>query len=327
MNKLRLSVILAVALVACGRETTGTAADAGAYTDKADRRGASLQSKVMAPPPAPPMAVSAGFSGVEPREESMAAAQAGRTAGIQAATFDATGTDALQGVNYSTTAAASTMIIRTGQAFIEVDKVDPAMLKVRQLVAQVGGYITNSSISGGKDQVRQASIEIKIPNTKYDQAVGSLSSIGKVETVNSNAQDVGEEFVDVSARVANARRLEERLIDLLAKRTGKLDEVLRVERELARVREEIERYEGRLRYLTARVAVSTLTVNIHEPAPIIEPGRNPIAEAFRRAWQNFVAMIAAVIASLGVLIPIGLIGVGGWIGYRRWLKAQRPLTA
>jgi Domain of unknown function (DUF4349) len=327
MNRVRLSVILAVALVACGRNTTGSAADSVTYTDKADGRRASLQSKVVAAPPAPPMTASAAFSGVETREEGMAAAQAGRVDGNRAATFDASGTDALQGVNYSTTAAASTMIIRTGQAFIEVEKVDPAMLKIRQLVAQVGGYITNSSISGGKDQIRQASIEIKIPNTKYDEAVGSLSSIGKVETVTSNAQDVGEEFVDVSARVANARRLEERLIDLLAKRTGKLDEVLRVERELARVREEIERYEGRLRYLTARVAVSTLTVSIHEPAPIIEPGRNPIAEAFRRAWQNFVAMVAAVVASLGILIPIGLIGIGGWIGYRRWVKANGQLAA
>ncbi|HJP86537.1 MAG TPA: DUF4349 domain-containing protein [Gemmatimonadaceae bacterium] len=322
MNTVRIALVLAAALVACGREKM-TATDSVGYVDHAD---GSLQSKVASPPPAPPVAAAAAFTGGEAREESMATAQRGRLAANQIAAVDATAADALQGVNYSTTAAASTMIIRTGQAFIEVDKVDPAMLKIRQLVAQVGGYVTNSSISGGKDQVRQASIEIKIPNTRYDEAVGSLSSIGKVETVNSNAQDVGEEFVDVSARVANARRLEERLIDLLAKRTGKLDEVLRVERELARVREEIERYEGRLRYLTARVALSTLTVNIHEPAPIIEPGRSPIAEAFRRAWQNFVAMVASLIASLGVLVPIGLIGIGGWIGYRRRLRTHRPLT-
>src|SRR6185312_10131570 len=156
--------------------------------------------------------------------------------------------------------------------------VDPAILKSREIAAQVGGYITNSTISGGKDQMRQATLEIKIPNTKYDQAVGSLSTIGKVETVNSQAQDVGEEFVDVTARVANAKRLEERLINLLANRTGKLDEVLRVERELARVREEIERYEGRLRYLSSRAAMSTLSVTVHEPAPILgnEPGENPI---------------------------------------------------
>src|SRR3954462_3188899 len=230
--------------------------------------------------------------------------------------------DPLQGINAGAT--APTMVIRTGQAFIEVEKVDPAILKIRQLAAQVGGYITNSSMSGGKYQMRQATIEVKIPSPRYDEAVGTLSNIGKVETVNSQAQDVGEEFVDVTARVTNARRLEERLIARVANRTGKLLEVLRVERELARVREEIERYEGRLRYLGARVAMSTLTITVHEPAPIIgnNPGENPITTALRRAWRNFVALIAGFIASLGVLIPLGLLTFVGWLAYRRWKRSN-----
>ncbi|HEY8852209.1 MAG TPA: DUF4349 domain-containing protein, partial [Gemmatimonadaceae bacterium] len=228
--------------------------------------------------------------------------------------------DPLQNVNAGS--AAPTMVIRTGQAFIEVDKVDPAILKIRQLAAQVGGFITNSSISGGHDQIRQATFELKIPASKYEQAADLLSTIGKVETVTSTAQDVGEEFVDVTARVTNSRRLEERLINLLANRTGKLDEVLRVERELARVREEIERYEGRLRYLSARVALSTLTITVHEPAPILgnSPGENPISAALRRAWKNFVAVVAGSIAALGVAIPLALLGLAGWLGYRRWKR-------
>jgi len=317
MRTIVLALILAGGLVACkDKQQFNDKTDAVTGGAPVEEQAATRQSKAMAPPVAATMAYGA-VSGVA----SEVAATSDATAPARLAPQSS---DALQGVSYATT-AANTMIIRTGQAFIEVDKVDPAILKVRQLVTQAGGYITNSSISGGHDQIRQAAIEIKIPNTKYDEAVGSLNSIGKVETVSSNAQDVGEEFVDVSARVANARRLEERLIDLLARRTGKLDEVLRVERELARVREEIERYEGRLRYLSARVAMSTLTINVHEPAPIIEPGRSPIADAFRHAWQNFVGLVAAMIASLGVLIPIGLIGLGGWIGYRRWLKGQRPI--
>jgi type IV secretory pathway VirB2 component (pilin) len=228
--------------------------------------------------------------------------------------------DPLQNINAGS--IAPSMVIRTGQAFIEVAKVDAASLKIRQLAAQVGGYITNSSISGGRDQIRQATFELKIPAAKYDQAADLLSTIGKVETVTSTAQDVGEEFVDVTARVTNSRRLEERLISLLANRTGKLDEVLRVERELARVREEIERYEGRLRYLSSRVALSTLTITVHEPAPILgnSPGENPIASALRRAWKNFIAVIAGSIAALGVVIPLVLLGLAGWFGYRRWKR-------
>lgn len=214
---------------------------------------------------------------------------------------------------------APSMLIRTGSASIEVDKLDPAILKVRQVASQLGGYIANSSIVGGRDQVRSATLEVKIPAAKYDQAVGALAGIGKVESVNTSVEDVGEEFVDINARVANAKRLEERLVNLLATRTGKLEDVLAVERELARVREEIERSEGRIRYLKTRAAISTLSVTVHEPMPILgqNPGDNPIVGAFKQAWRNFVGFVAWLIASLGVLIPLGVVLGGGWYAYRR----------
>ena len=214
---------------------------------------------------------------------------------------------------------APTMVIRNGQASIEVDKLDPAIAKIRQLAAQLGGYVGNSSVVGGHDQVRSATLELKIRAQRFDQAVNGLGNIGKVESVNATAEDVGEEFVDIAARVNNAHRLEDRLIALLATRTGKLQDVLSMERELARVREEIERYEGRLRYLKTRAAVSTLSITVHEPVPILGQslGENPIAAAIRQAWRNFVGFIAACIASLGVLIPLGVLVIAGWLGYRK----------
>src|SRR5439155_1557826 len=114
-----------------------------------------------------------------------------------------------------------------------------------------------------------ASLEVKVPAERFDEALAGLAPIGKLESVNVNAEDVGEEFTDVTARVENARRLESRLIQLLATRTGKLKDVLDVEQELARVREEIDRYEGRLRYLRAHAALSTFTIYVHEPLPIV----------------------------------------------------------
>ena len=321
MKAAALLLILPCAVYACQGEGSSSS---DSTTITANRLG--LQSKTLSQPGSTTAARAAsgtGFFGTAaspaPPESEFSAASADHGA-PQPSTAD----DALQNVNAATAPVPTTMVIRVGQAFIEVDKVDPAILKIRQLAAQVGGYITNSSVSGGRDQIRQATLELKIPAPKYDQAVGSLSTIGKVETVNSTAQDVGEEFVDVTARVNNARRLEDRLITLLNTRTGKLDEVLRVERELARVREEIERYEGRLRYLSSRVATSTLTITVHEPAPILgnNPGENPIAHALRRAWKNFIALVAGVIASLGVVIPLALVAVAGWVGYRRWRRRQ-----
>ena len=184
--------------------------------------------------------------------------------------------------------------------------------------------MASSGIETGKNQLRQAEIELKIPAARFDEALSGLTPIGKLESVNVDAEDVGEEFVDVSARMDNARRLERRLIDLLATRTGKLKDVLDVERELARVREEIDRYEGRIRYLKAHTAMSTLRVSVHEPLPVVgTAGKSVMGEAVTQAWRNFVVLVALTVQGLGVILPVGLVAGGAWFVMRR----RRTLTA
>lgn len=226
------------------------------------------------------------------------------------------------------TAAIPAMIIRTGVATVQVDSLEPAIARVRQLAQGLGGYVANTSQQGGERETRRATLELKIPARRFDEALRGLNPLGEVESVQVTTEDVGEEFVDVTARVANARRLETRLLELLQNRTGRLEDVLAVERELARVREEIDRFEGRLRYLRTRVAVSTLTVNLHEPHPVVGdyPGANPIPDAFRQAWRNFVGFVAGFISSLGILVPLGVILWVAWLLLRR-IRWRRRRTA
>ena len=216
--------------------------------------------------------------------------------------------------------SAPAMIIRTGNASIEVDSLEPAVARVRLLAQRVGGYVANTAMQVGREALRSATLELKVPANQFDQTVTGLAPIGRVESVNIRAEDVGEEFVDVTARVGNSRRLEERLLQLLATRTGRLEDVLHVERELARVREEIERYEGRLRYLRTRVATSTLVVTVHEPAPIVGAyrGSSVIGSAFRQAWRNFMNLSAGLIASLGIVLPLTALATLAWLVLRRF---------
>ena len=175
------------------------------------------------------------------------------------------------------------MVIRTGTASIELDSLDTGLVRATSLARQLGGYVGGTTFQGGRDQVRQATLEVRVPADRFDQLVSGLRGFGKVESVNVTAQDVGEEYADLEARAANSRQLEQRLIDILRTRTGKLADVLTVEQELSRVREQIERMEGRLRYLKARSAMSTLSISLHEPYPIGNPGSSPILEAFEHA--------------------------------------------
>ena len=297
---------VAAALIACGE--TDTSQSSGSF----GRPGAQTEEgaqdlKVMAPAPAPPPVASVG------------AVAGRREAAADAANQQAPGRDPSQ-VRVTDSAATPSMIIRTGNATIEVDSLEIAMQQARDLAQRLGGFVANTQLSSGRDQVRSASMELKVPAARWNDVVSGLKPLGKVEALNEFAEDVGEEYVDVTARVQNAKRLEARLIELLANRTGRLSDVLTVERELARVREEIERYEGRLRYLRTRAAMSSMMVTVHETFPVVSArGESGVlGDAFKTAWRNFVSFIAAIISFSGILIPLAAIGFLAWLAWRKW---------
>lgn len=217
---------------------------------------------------------------------------------------------------------ASRLIVRTGQASIEVDSLERSTAELRRIVQRAGGFVADASVQSGRNQLRSATLELKVPASRFDELTEGLEPLGRLQYVNIGAEDVSEEFVDLTARVANGRRLEDRLVELLRTRTGRLQDVLSVERELARVREEIERMQGRLRFLKTSAQLSTLSVNLYEPAPIVasHPGRNVIAEAFKTALRNFVGVLAGTIASLGFVVPVVVLGWGALVLGKRYRR-------
>jgi hypothetical protein len=259
------------------------------------------------------------------REEMMArrvAAAAAPPAAVMASPANAAAIGDAGGITLGSplppTDPSGAMLIRNGRATVEVRRLDDAVSRLRQTATQLGGFVANTAILGGKDEHRSATLEIRVPSAQFDAAISALASLGKVESVAASVQDVGDEYVDLGARVANARHMEARLVEMLARRTGNLSQALTVEQELRRVREEIERYDARLKWLERRTSLSSIEITLREPMSVLDQrGPSPIAEAFGEAWRRAVAVLAWGIAALGILIPLGLvIGVGVLI-YRR----------
>ncbi|HEY2027413.1 MAG TPA: DUF4349 domain-containing protein [Gemmatimonadaceae bacterium] len=221
---------------------------------------------------------------------------------------------------------SGTMLVRQGEASVEVKRLDDGVATLRQTAAQLGGFVANVALSSGKDERHTGTLQVRVPSAKFDALIAALSSLGRVESISSTVEDVGGEYVDLEAREANARHMEARLLEMLSQRTGKLSEVLSVEQELRRVREEIERYDARLKWLARRATLSSLDVTIHEPLPLIDrrPGPGPLAEAFAQAWQRAVAVVAFMIAALGILIPLGAVVAVGVVLTRRILRPGSP---
>jgi hypothetical protein len=221
---------------------------------------------------------------------------------------------------------AERKIIRNGSLELEIKALDEALTRIRTETEKTGGYVTNESQGKDEYDVRHGSITCRLPAGKLDSVLQLFQSLGRVESVNVTAEDITEQYFNLEIRLRNQRQLEERFIRLLDKPGNKVTDLLEVEREVARVRGEIDELEGRKRFWDSQVAFSTLTVQLHEPRPVIagEGGGvwDTLKTALRDAGENLVGTIAWFIAALGVILPAWLVL---WILWRLWkaLRARR----
>ena len=134
------------------------------------------------------------------------------------------------------------MLIRTGDASVEVDSLELGVAGLQSLIARVGGHVGNTGYSGGRGQMREASLQLRIPSARFEEVQTGLGDLGTVEYFNVAVQDVGEEYVDMTARLENGRRLERRLVELLATRTGKLEDLGYIHADARRALNELDRH-------------------------------------------------------------------------------------
>ncbi len=154
---------------------------------------------------------------------------------------------------------------------------------------------------------------MRIPQGKAGGLLEKLRAMGRVTNEHSNGEDITEEYVDVEARLTNMRASETRLQDLLSRKTQKLAEVLAVEKELTRVRGEIDAFEARKRVWDVLTALETIQVELVEPAGMFPSLRrlwNPIRTAMAEAAVTFAESLRSLIIFLGQVLPwAGAVGV------------------
>ncbi|MDE2802508.1 MAG: DUF4349 domain-containing protein [Chloroflexota bacterium] len=164
---------------------------------------------------------------------------------------------------------ADRKIISTGNITVEVEDVESAVTAVEAFVDSVGGYVEVLSRSGG-DEFERASITIRVPQGQFASAYDRIRQLGEVLNEHQGSEDVSEQFIDLEARLNSAKREEQSFLSLLG-RANTVSDVLTIERELARVRSDIERYQGQLDFLSRRVDLSTIWVElVPEEGPFIE---------------------------------------------------------
>ncbi len=119
-------------------------------------------------------------------------------------------------------------------------------------------------VSAPSDAGRSLTATLRIPAQQLDAAMAELKKLGRVEDESQGGEEVTQQYVDMKARLANGIQTEQRLTEILRQRTGKLQDVLKVELEIDRVRGEIEQMQAEKKELSKRVAFATLNTTVKE---------------------------------------------------------------
>ena len=117
--------------------------------------------------------------------------------------------------------------------------------------------------SGGPERQR-ASMTVRVPQGQFDPALQRIEALGEVQSRNEGAEDVSEQFIDLEARLKSSLREEQSLLPLL-ERTETVSEVLAIERELTRIRVDVELFQGQFNFLERRVDLATIAVSLFPP--------------------------------------------------------------
>jgi hypothetical protein len=156
------------------------------------------------------------------------------------------------------------MIIRTAELALITKDFDNARSAVEAILKRHRGYVGELKVGGPTGSGRGLTATLRVPADQLDATITDLKTLGRVETESQSGQDVTSQYVDLQARLSNARNTEQRLTDLLRQRTGKLSDVLEVEQEVARVRGEIEQMEAERKTMSNQVSYATLNLAIAE---------------------------------------------------------------
>ena len=216
-------------------------------------------------------------------------------------------------------------VIRQAQLSVTVTSgsFDSKLSQVRTLVEGQGGFIAGTDAQTNPattdNRIRTGVINFMVPAANFDATIDQLSNVGKVDSVHISGTDVGAQYVDLRARLANAEAQRNAMLALLTK-AQTISDIIQVQNQIGQITGLIEQLKGQIKYLDDHTAYSTVTVTLTEAgapvktAPVDSWG---FATALTDAAHNFVTTINYVITGLGAIGPIAILAGLGFLLWRR----------
>lgn len=207
---------------------------------------------------------------------------------------------------------AERKIIRNADLQLEADKPEDAQTKISQIAESKGGFVveTQSSASDVKANVRDTvTMTVRVPAAKFDESLNEIrATASRVIVENVKGEDVTEEFIDIEARLKTQKALETQFLEIM-KQSKTVEDALNVQTEIARVRGEIEKIEGRKRFLESQASLSTIKIRLTAPTAFSQNSSGffyQLKEAFGDGFDGALSFILILVKLVIALLPFFL---------------------
>lgn len=225
----------------------------------------------------------------------------------------------------STAEAADRKIIRNADITIEVPSTVDAQHQVTSIAESHSGFVVTSEAKQREsNDPAQRTLDIKlvvrVPSNQFGRAFDEIKKLaGNTPAEQVTSQDVTEDFIDLEARIKTQKALEVQFLEIM-RQANKIADALEVQRQIAEVRTEIEKLEGRQRFLENRSSLSTINVNIQTPKPIITVTQTGFGHSLREAVSDSISLASDMVLFFArsvimllpvfvfVFLPLGLVG-------------------
>jgi archaellum component FlaC len=194
-------------------------------------------------------------------------------------------------------------LVKTAELSLRLESIDKAMVQLRQIVQSQQGDIYNFQDDRLPENGRnhQATLMLKVPSIALENTLAEIAKLGRVESQGIKSDDVSQQLVDTDARLKNLRQQED-LTRKIMDRSGSVKDILTVSKELAAIREQIERLDATVKNLRQQVAYSTINLKLEEAQSTL-----PIGDAFRVQVQETWKNSTHAAGSLGTNLALGLL--------------------
>jgi len=224
------------------------------------------------------------------------------------------------------------MIARTADITLTASDFTKTRAALDDLLRRRQGYMGQLNVNTPTDGSRSLTATLRVPADQLDPALADLRALGRVQSESQSGEEVSAQYVDLEARLQNARNTEQRLTALLSQRTGTLSDVLEVETEASRVRGEIEAMEAEKKLLDTRITFATLNVTISEefkaqikmvPDSMGSRFRNAAIDGYQSAVSGLIAFLLFLIsAGPSLLLWTAIVFVPIWLLWKRWRRKR-----